>query len=884
MTGRADLREGGQLFIGRNVYTITSGTIDFANTVTIEPVLNIRATTRAGGEEIEVALSGPAENPTPTLSSPSNPALTEADRVSLLLTGRPYDELNPGDAAFVGAQVLGNLSGEVLGFAGRAIGIDTIRLGGPDTTSIRQDPVAVAAQVDPTTRLTFGKSIGPDLELTYSQSLRDGDAQTYIVEYLPRRGIELQFVSDDEDLRSYGFRHDVTFGGPPRPVQNTPASRPAPPRVASVRVSGDLGLPENRVRGVLRLEPGDRFDFVDWQDDRDRLERLYFDAGYLTARITSERSEGAGGIDLEYQITAGPSTRIAVTGIDLDGALRTRLATAWAQSAFDEFLQDEASQIIRERLAADGYLRPVVNVTIVDEGTTKTLSIMVEPGTQTSQTMVRVDGEDEALANAIVARLEEQGLIEQAASNPGAVERAVAEYLRSLGYLRARVTAGVPLFEDATAVVPLSVEAGPPFTIASIAFAGATHLAEDARLEAVALADGAPYDTMAVDAARDRLVARYRREAFPAATVTVQPDIPAEGTAVNLTFAVDEGPQQVFGEAVVAGNRAIDEDVIVRALGLESGEPVTPEDLLQARTRVLDMGLFRRVDVASEPIPEPAGAALPQTRPIRLRIAVEEWPALRLRYGVQLAEERPEGEVEGRDLTPGLSADLTRRTLFGKAITLGGAVEWQRREQIARTFLSTGTWFGWPIGSSLVAERKRVDSSAVTLITDTSSITWEQRTRLARNLTLSYAYTFERNHTFDTTPALPDDPIGALDITINIARLTIAAAWDTRDDPVDTTRGTLLSESLEDAPGSIGSDIRFVRELVQAYHFRPWRQVVFASAARFGVVWPLGGQDLLTTERFFVGGARTVRGVEEDSLGPRDSSSTSPPADGCCSC
>ena len=46
-------------------------------------------------------------------------------------------------------------------------------------------------------------------------------------------------------------------------------------------------------------------------------------------------------------------------------------------------------------------------------------------------------------------RLEEQGLVEQAASNPGAVERAAADYLRSQGYLRARVTAGAPLFEDA---------------------------------------------------------------------------------------------------------------------------------------------------------------------------------------------------------------------------------------------------------------------------------------------------------------------------------------------------------------------------------------------------------------------------------------------------
>ena len=138
----------------------------------------------------------------------------------------------------------------------------------------------------------MARASAPDLELTFSQSLRDGDAQTWIVEYLPRRGLELRFVSDDDDLRSYGFRHDVAFGGPPRPAQAGTASRPEPARVSAVSVSGDLALPEERVRGVLRLGPGDRFDFVEWQADRDRLEALYIDAGYLTARITPERSEG----------------------------------------------------------------------------------------------------------------------------------------------------------------------------------------------------------------------------------------------------------------------------------------------------------------------------------------------------------------------------------------------------------------------------------------------------------------------------------------------------------------------------------------------------------------------------------------------------------------
>ena len=56
----------------------------------------------------------------------------------------------------------------------------------------------------------------------------------------------------------------------------------------------------------------------------------------------------------------------------------------------------------------------------------------------------------------------------------------------------------------------------------------------------------------------------------------------------------------------------------------------------------------------------------------------------------------------------------------------------------------------------------------------------------------------------------------------------------------------------------------------QAYRFQPVRGVVLASAARLGLVRALGGQELIFSERFFAGGSRTVRGIDEDALGQRD--------------
>jgi outer membrane protein assembly factor BamA len=297
-------------------------------------------------------------------------------------------------------------------------------------------------------------------------------------------------------------------------------------------------------------------------------------------------------------------------------------------------------------------------------------------------------------------------------------------------------------------------------------------------------------------------------------------------------------------------------------MGLTIGGPMYPDDLVRARSRVFDTGLFRRVDVTTEEIERAPGGDI-SLEPMRVRVAVEAWPALRLRYGFVVTEERSETSLESRQVAPGLSADVTRRTLFGRAVSVGGAVEYQRRERSTRGFLSASTLMSLPIQSTLAIERGWKEFAAGR-IADTSSISLGQQANLVDDLSLSLAYTFERNHTFvaASIPGFPD-----FDIRTAIARLTGAAAWDTRDDPVDAKRGLLLSASATYAPESLGSEFRFTRYVGQAYAFESWHQVVFASAARIGAAWGFGGQEIVPSERFFAGGARTVRGVPEDSLG-----------------
>jgi outer membrane protein assembly factor BamA len=854
LSGRAELREGGQLYLGRNVYTVQSGTIDFANPTTIEPILGIEASTKVSGVDIDIQLSGPPDTLTTALSSPSDPELGQSDLASLLLTGRRLENTDAGQAAAVGAQLAGSVAGDVLGLAGRAIGFDTVRVGAVETTSSR-DPAELASQTDPTSRLTFGKSFGSNLDVTLSQSLVDSGAQTWIIDYLPVRRVALRFVSDDDELRSYEFRHEIVFGAPSS-IRSGEASREAPLlRVSSVRFTGEPGFPEPELRAQLQLREQDRFDFISWQDDRDRLERFYHGQHRLTATIRAGRRVTPAGVDLTYEIAAGPETRVRVSGAQLDRRALEEIETAWARAVLDAFVVDEVQAIVRRALAQAGDYEASVRVCLADAEAIRTLVVDVVPGTRVERVDVRLEGVTDALRGELTSARDAPAAA-IAMEAPDRYAQQLEDALRQRGYLRASVSVTRPSMEGAAAVVPVTVDPGRQYHVGvvDVRVGGPS---EDVRAEA-GLTTGDVYRDTEVESARTRLQGQYRQEGYVTAAVDVERLVREDEGLVDVTYVVREGPRQTIAEVTVAGNVSVDEDVVLSALRLKVGQALKAADWLQARRRLFESGLFRRVDIGVEPL----GGAL-DSAPVRLRVVVEEWPALRLRYGLQVAQERPEDESGGTELEPGFSADVTRRTLFGRAITIGAAGQYQKRERVARIFLSTPSLFGWPVRSSVTLERSREEPAGLDSIFDKTIASWEQRIRTGPT-GVSYGMRFERNLTRETNP-----PIGlpAYEVTAHIGLLTVGLASDTRDDPADATRGLFVTSTLEQAPSALGSDYPFVRSLSQVYRFQSWKGVVLASTARYGVMRALGGGVVFPSQQFRAGGARTVRGVPEDGLG-----------------
>ena len=91
---------------------------------------------------------------------------------------------------------------------------------------------------------------------------------------------------------------------------------------------------------------------------------------------------------------------------------------------------------------------------------------------------------------------------------------------------------------------------------------------------------------------------------------------------------------------------------------------------------------------------------------------------------------------------------------------------------------------------------------------------------------------------------------------------------DRRDNPSDPTRGWFTSANWEQAVRVLGSDYGSGKMLLQQSMYRGLGRLVFAGRAQLGSGY--GGEALIVSERFLLGGATTVRGYGENTLGPRN--------------
>jgi outer membrane protein assembly factor BamA len=868
--GRLTAAPGGQVFMSGRTYDIDSAILDFSRGSGFEPYVQAQARTRVGDYAILADVAGPAMRAETRLAS--TPPLPQPDLVALLTSGRT---VGTGATGAIQTDALSLASGGVLGRTGQIIGLDSLRIeSSADRPDLDFDPTVVSAETDPSSRLTFSKRLASNVSATFSRSLTKTGTYTWFVAYKPRPSLELRLVQRDDETGALEFRHDLSFdGAQAAPAPTRRRRRRSGETVSEVRIVGDEGATR---LSDLRLRQGQPFDYDRWLEDRDRVEGKLGREGHAEARVLAMREtppadEGARRprtVALVYEVRRGPRTRVEVTGTPRAARLRELVLGAWRRGEYGASIEEEAETVARADLYARGFLRAEVRarLTISPSGDEKTLAVEVEPGEPVVARRIVFEGNSRVATPALEALVQDPAREAAAWLRPADLAEAVAQLYRSEGLLAAKVAEPRRTFVGNEARLAVAVDEGPPVTIAGVKVSGTDRLDEKAVLAAAALPEGQPFKPADVEGARARVEAAYRRLGFNEAAVRIDGRLDPKTATMALDVRVKEGAREVLEDVAVEGASPGLQARARPLLGLVPGEPVVLEEWTEARRRIYETGLYRRVDLEES---HAVGSDAPHAtgdRSVKATLKLEPWPALRLRYGLQLVTVGNLASESGRqDLQVGGVAEATRRTLFGRAISTGLSLQARKDEQVARVFASAPRTLGTPVRSSVFLTYSRESDVGGNLSARRQTeLTWEERWRARRRLDFAGAYKVQwtRLDLEDAVPGLSPSPR----FDVRLSRVVGTALFDARNDLIDTSRGSFSSASYEWGGGAIGSDLPLRRLLLQQFAYVPLPGGLVLGAAVRAESAAGAGSGLLETDRLQAGGANTVRGYADDVL------------------
>ncbi|MDQ6788416.1 MAG: translocation/assembly module TamB domain-containing protein, partial [Acidobacteriota bacterium] len=184
----------GTITFRKDRYEVQRGVLEFPPNTSIEPFINLQASTEIKGYQITVNLVGELTN-TDTLNATvrSSPNLPQADVISLITTG---NLANTDTGIPTLAQSGINTAAEILTdqLINNPLGRATDKLFGLNKFEI--DPIISGQRLNPSARLTVGRQINRNLLVTYSTNLSQDQNQVLALEY--RVSNRLSFVAQYE--------------------------------------------------------------------------------------------------------------------------------------------------------------------------------------------------------------------------------------------------------------------------------------------------------------------------------------------------------------------------------------------------------------------------------------------------------------------------------------------------------------------------------------------------------------------------------------------------------------------------------------------------------------------------------------------------------------
>ena len=414
--------------------------------------------------------------------------------------------------------------------------------------------------------------------------------------------------------------------------------------------------------------------------------------------------------------------------------------------------------------------------------------------------------------------------------------------------------------DKADVYITINITEGERYTVSDVKLSGKLIVEPEELFDYVSTRKGMIFSRKAMEQTSKELTERLGDEGYAFANVNPIPKTNEEDNTVTVTYFVDPGQRVYVRRVSFYGNAKTRDEVLRREMRQMEGGWISTSDVERSKIRLQRLGFFEEVNVETP-------AVQGSTDQVDVNFAVKERPSGNLLLGVGFSQ--AQGII--------FNTNVTQDNFLGSGKNVSFAFNNSDINQLFRLGYINPYWTMEGVSRGFNVSYQKVDAG-------NGGNTIEYKSEIL-GAGVSFGVPISEYNfvsvSGDYESTLLDTDLRNLDPRIarfiiiegneyDVFRASGAFAYDTRNSSIFPTRGTLQRIRLEAAVP--GGDLTYWKVDLDSRVFIPLiNNYTLLLKGRFGYGDSYGDTfELPFFENFYGGGPRTVRGYEENSLGPDD--------------
>nr|WP_320014413.1 outer membrane protein assembly factor BamA [uncultured Desulfobacter sp.] len=607
---------------------------------------------------------------------------------------------------------------------------------------------------------------------------------------------------------------------------------------------------------------GNRFTDKIMKDDIKKVTQFYREKGYADVQVTAKTLpvKGSDAVDVIFTIDEGQLYKIDIQGNDAfyKWSLKKELLLE-EKGNKNDFALKKSMRNIRKRYETKGFRDAKVKDEKKDSQRpgVRQVNIVIDEGLKYTVSELKINGADtlplKELKKNILTR--EKGAFSKTELKDDL--KAVKALYFTKGFTKTKVNKKVKISDapdksEKQVAVEIIIKEGPRTKIEQVDVQGLSVISLDEARDVMAIKKGNWYDSALLDDDISALQQAVSEKGYPHVQVKADSKFSRDKTRIRITYHVDQGPKVVVGKIFYVGGLRIKQKELEDEMEIAPGDPFSMLKIVDSRRNIQDLNAVDtvRVRIAGLKNRQPEAdliVEISEKRPYYVELAVGYDTSRHLYMEAGIGDKEflgknlnAEAGLEFSQVGYGMDFSLTEPRFFSTRFTSTTKVYTKENEAFNKDY-GIRTY-----GLSQTFLRNFKDKKI--------------------NLSLGGGYEY-RDRYLRVDRELDDDEEDDYGVR-HIGQMNTGITWRTTDSLVRPRKGVFASTTFDVFKGPDSSlDDFYKYGLELRYYFPVTSDLVIAMRGRYGYMDTYGGNTNISDDQlYYLGGASTVRGFDENML------------------